>query len=112
MSKKDFKSNPALQFITQPTQGTDNTHNTDNTHEADIERMKAAAAKRKKPETKSKRLNLLLQPSTMDALTKIAYMNRSSVNDLINSILKQYTTDHADQVQKYDSIFSGQEGEQ
>lgn len=109
MARKDFKNNPALQFISQQAHNTDNTDNTDKTHDADIERMKTAASKRKRKETKSKRLNLLLQPSTMESLTKIAYMDRTSVNDLINGILKQYTAEHEEQIRKYDSIFSEQE---
>lgn len=52
-------------------------------------------------ECKSKRLNLLIKPSTHALITKIAYMKRISMNELINSLLEKYAADNADQVQKY-----------
>ena len=99
MAKKTFKDNPALQFIntvtdeyTDNTQNTDNTHNTPNT---DIYYQ----------ERKSKRLNLLLQPSIFEDLSKIAYIKKTSVNDLINSILKGFAETETASVDKYNEIF-------
>lgn len=66
MAKKDFKisEKPALAFISKAeTQKTDNKHNTD--------KMSSTLATE---ETKSKRLNLLLYPSLLKNLKKIATM--------------------------------------
>ena len=58
-------------------------------------------------ETKSKRLNLLIKPSTYEKLDKIIYINRlDSVNSLVNEMLEQYVTDHADDVKRYDDFFN------
>ena len=42
------------------------------------------------PETRSKRLQLLLTPSLHDNLKKIAQTENRSLNDLINCILEAY----------------------
>lgn len=97
MAKKDFKTgeNPALAFISgAETQKTDNKHNTHNT-------PPTLAA----DETKSKRLNLLLYPSLLESLKKIAAMQRTSVNDLINTVLDEYTEKEAAQIERYNQIF-------
>lgn len=120
MSKKSFReNNPALQFITpapvqetpagQPrpakekqTDCTDNTHttsSTQNTQELDFTT--------KKQETKSKRLNLLIQPSLHQELTKIAYVQRVSLNELILRASREYAAAHQDAVRKYDE-FTGE----
>ena len=120
MSKKSFReNNPALQFITpapvqetpagQPrpakekqTDYTDNTHTTSpaqNTQESDFTT--------KKQETKSKRLNLLIQPSLHQELTKIAYVQRVSLNELILRASREYAAAHQDAVRKYDE-FTGE----
>lgn len=96
MSKKSFKAeNPALAYI-----GT-----------AAPAQEPAPQKTRRKAESKSKRLNLLVYPGVYEDLTKVATMKRTSVNDLINTILKDYTEAEADTVKKYDSVFSG-EGDQ
>lgn len=41
-------------------------------------------------ETKSVRLNLLLRPSLFDDLRRIAWLNHTSVNNLINTIAEEY----------------------
>lgn len=99
MKKKSFTSNPALAYISTPdtgnTQDTDNTHSTDythNTHNTEIE-------------TKSKRLNLLLKPSILEQLKKIAYMKQTSTNDLINTIVKDYIAAQTEALEEYDRIF-------
>ena len=43
-----------------------------------------------KPETKSKRLNLLLRPSIYEELKEISHENYTSINNMINEILEQY----------------------
>lgn len=56
-------------------------------------------------ETKSKRLNLLIYPSLLNDLKKIAVMKRTSVNDLINDVLTQYTDKNINLINQYDSFF-------
>ena len=50
---------------------------------------KEAGRREAKPETKSKRLNLLLKPSTFERITAIAKARGTSVNDYINTALEQ-----------------------
>ena len=56
-------------------------------------------------QTKSKRLNLLLRPALLEDLKKIAAMERTSVNDLINTVLGEYAEREAEQIEKYNSVF-------
>lgn len=56
-------------------------------------------------QTKSKRLNLLLRPALLEDLKKIAAMERTSVNDLINTVLGEYAEQEAEQIEKYNSVF-------
>jgi predicted HicB family RNase H-like nuclease len=86
MSKKSFKDNPALAFITESikdTQHTEYTHNIQDT------------------ETKSKRLNLLLTPSLHANLTKMAKVQLCSLNSLINEILEDYEKDNQSLLERY-----------
>lgn len=79
-SKKDFKSNPALQFISQ-------------TEEAPAQKPEAPTGYKVNPayiETKSKRVQLLVQPSVFDAVDRIAKLKGISRNEAINEALKQY----------------------
>lgn len=120
MSKKSFReNNPALQFITpapvqeapagQPrpakekqTDHADNTHTTFSTQDT-----QNTDSTTKKQETKSKRLNLLIQPSLHQELTKIAYVQRVSLNELILRASREYAAAHQDAVRKYDE-FTGE----
>jgi len=111
MSKKDFKDiNPVMQFLSpgtgaeqpqevrevythnaqdkQPTQYTHPTHN-----------------KPMKVETKSKRLNLLIQPSLFEDISKIATMKQTSVNDLINTLLSDCKENNIELVKSYNKVF-------
>lgn len=139
MSKKNFKdNNPALQFIspsketiapievktntdttpntdvkyyidnTDNTGITDNTHNTNNTHKTNNTNttyLKKTAQK----EIKSKRLNLLIQPSLYQTFTKIAYMKQLSVNELILRTMKEYADQNTKTIQKYDDFMNNKE---
>ena len=98
---KEFKTtieggkNPALAggFIsTGVTDTTNKTDKTDTTH---------------KPETKSKRLNLVMRPSLLVDIGKIAIMQQTSVNDLINRVLEEYKDQEAETITKYDKVFKG-----
>lgn len=66
----------------------------------------ATISTRSGAERKSKRLNLLLQPSIMEDLSKVAHMKQKSVNDLINTVLKEYCGNQQELIEKYDMIFS------
>lgn len=110
---KDFKkiNNPAMQFITTEeetaaadtssnTQHTDNTHNTQHTQNAQ--------PKAKNGDLKGKRFNLLFYNTyTLDNLKILAKLeNAESVNALINKILTEYAETHADEINKYNDLFS------
>lgn len=56
-------------------------------------------------EKKTRRLNLLLQPSVLDDLAKIAHMRRTSLNDLINTVLREYNAANAETIARYDEFF-------
>lgn len=120
MAKKSFAdtANPALSFITgaEDTDNTDNTHIPDNTHKTDTTDTAHKTDSTHNThnadttqETKSKRLNLLIYPSLLVKLKKIAAMQRQSVNDLINNVLNDYTERNRPKIKRYDSIFGGNE---
>jgi len=89
MSKKSFKGgdNPAMAFITQPTQQAQHTDSTDNT------------------ENRSKRINMLLTPSLHLNLSKMAAVQLRSLNDLVNTALEAYVEDHQDLLEQYTKIW-------
>jgi hypothetical protein len=84
MSKKSFKDNPAMAFIT---------HTTDYTHDTGMK------------ETKSKRLNLLLTPSLHSNLLKIARVEGISLNELINIVLKKHEQQNQEAINKFTDIW-------
>lgn len=93
MSKKSFKpsaeevkSNPALSYFTEPEQEAEST--------------------RPIKEIKSRRYNLLIRPSLLKDLKKIATMKRTSVNDLINTTLEAYTGQETAAIEKYNITFT------
>jgi len=80
-SKKDFKSNPALQFISTSA-------------EEPVQTQPIPTGYKINPayiETKSKRVQVLVQPSVHDAVARIAKKKGISKNEAINEALKQYT---------------------
>jgi hypothetical protein len=87
-SKKDFKlQNPALRFIADtetagnpPEELMDKYTHTD-THAHIIS---------PRGEIKSRRVQLLLRPSTYEAIAALARTNNASVNDAINTILENF----------------------
>lgn len=108
MAKKNFNnmSNPALQFMTVPEVDHDNsvTPHKEEKHLPEFTGLKRGR-KPSKEETKTKRLNLLMLPSVYEDITKIAAMKRSSINDLINTVLKQYISDNQELIEKYNEVF-------
>ena len=105
MAKKDFtKNNPALAFIS----GTEEANEIQETSKEESGAKKTTApapkkttAPKKAPgtpppgykvnpqfiEKKSQRLNLLIQPSVLNRLKKMAKKNKTSVNETINQLI-------------------------
>lgn len=110
MAKKTFTDkmqqkavNPTLQFISQPETAPEPQNEPQTAEERKPKRKTATAsstpqrapqARRALPqfeeETKSRRLQVLLTPSLFDELRERAAENRMSVNEMINTILKDY----------------------
>lgn len=91
MAKKSFKDNPALSFISQ--ESIDRAERTISTSEAEpLEPQKAPEGYKLNHlyiETKSKRLQLLIQPTLYTKLKSKAQAESISVNALINRILQE-----------------------
>jgi predicted HicB family RNase H-like nuclease len=87
MPKKTFKDelNPALQFISD-FQEEENQESQNNIPE-DVSMKKNSLY----TETKSKRFQLLMQPSLYSRLKVMSDEKETSINDLIHKILDQYT---------------------
>lgn len=83
MKQKKSFSNPALQFISSP----------------------ADEQAEKEHETRSRRMNILLKPSTAEDLMTLAAANRTSANNLINEIIEEYIESNRDTVNKYNEMF-------
>lgn len=85
MAKKSFMDNPALQYISSQPK----------------EEQKPEQAEAKKPkgykvnpyyiETKSRRLQLVLQPSLYKKVKKAAQAKKLSVNEYVSRVLEQAT---------------------
>lgn len=78
MTKKSFKDNPALQFISTP--------QNDEAKDDDAYKMKPLYV-----EVKSRRLQLVLQPSLYDRVKKAAVSQGISVNEFIHRTLDEAT---------------------
>ncbi len=92
MAKKDFKTNimsnsPAAAFLSGQSSQIPGTQDPD------------------QRETKSVRVNLLVKPSTKSGIEKLATMDRTSMNSLINAILEEYLQQRSADLDKYDQIF-------
>lgn len=94
---------------TEQTKNTDNTRNTDKKNQTQETHSSAptinphSAGKQK--ETKSKRLNLLIRPSLLKEFAKIAYMQQTSVNDLINQLIAKHVEEKSATITEYDRLF-------
>lgn len=87
MAKKTFKDNPALQFISTAEEETEEREQT-----AEAVPAKAPEGYHINPlyiENKSKRLQLLVKPSTVEKLRAKAQREGRSVNDIVNTILEE-----------------------
>lgn len=85
--KKSFKAdlNPAMQFISTPTEETVTREDTPRAKEA----PEGYKVNPLYIETKSKRLQLLVQPSLLEKLRSKAKAEGRSVNNLVHSILEE-----------------------
>lgn len=86
MAKKSFKDNPALQFITAAGE--------EPTEQETATPAKAPEGYKVNPmyvETKSRRLQLVLQPSLFERVKKRATQSGLSVNEYVHQILDEAT---------------------
>lgn len=103
-TKKSFtQSSPAMAYINVPegeVEGTANEAQADTTKTTTKAKPRAKNSKQarskvmiapKDAETKSRRVQILLQPSVYEAVKQLAEDNNTSVNDTINTILKANT---------------------
>ena len=83
-------------------------HNALNAFSADNEQYAhndGNASNKHKKETKSKRFSLLLRPSILTALNKIARMENNSPTDIINTVLEDYIQARSELIERYDALF-------
>jgi len=84
--KKDFKKNPAEMFISAAEEPKAKTPAAEPVQEGVV----IPKGYRLAPEHKSQRVQLLIKPSTKDAIKEIAEAQGLSMNELINIILEAY----------------------
>lgn len=100
MAKKDFKGdNPALAFITVPEEEPTTLAPTETAPELPVSDQTGKPPKGYKLdpryiETKSRRVQLLMQPSIVDAAKKYATAQGLSMNELVALALKEYLEKH------------------
>ena len=87
MGKKDFKSNPALNFITPPEPAPAMEQSASQVMEQVPEGYRLNPAYIEK---RDQRINVLLTRSTKDSLRDLARETGRSVNDIINEALERY----------------------
>lgn len=99
-TKKSFtQSSPAMAYINIPEGEVEDTADeaqADTTKKTTIKAKPRAKSSKvmitpKDAETKSRRVQILLQPSVYEAVKQLAEDNNTSVNDTINTILKANT---------------------
>lgn len=91
MAKKEFKNNPALAFISKDS--IDKAEGQEESKPILKGKKEAPAGYKPNPEyieTKSKRVQILIQPSVHDKLKAIAKAENTSVNEIINIALREY----------------------
>jgi len=84
--KKTFKQgdNPAMAYITPKAQETEHTRYT---------------------ETKTMRINLIIQPTLHKDMKKLATMQRISINELVTRVLRDYAEANTDTIDRYIKVF-------
>lgn len=99
MAKKTFKDNPALQFINTPTKEPEGSPEEPAGEVKIGAELKPPEGFKHNPlyiETKSKRVQLLMQPTLYAKIKAMADKEETSVNQLIHSILKSYTNEEGE----------------
>lgn len=107
VENEDSKEKKITENYTKPVDTVDNYPNkyhTDNNYDDEGVR-KGPGRPPLEVETKTKRLNLLLLPSLFQDLEKVSTMKRTSVNNLINIVLKEYVEENKDLIDKYIEVF-------
>ena len=54
---------------------------------------------------KSERLAILVTPRTKDDLTKVAAVQRTSINMIVNNAIAEYLNTHGKDIQRYNDFF-------
>lgn len=97
---KDFtKKNPAMAYISSA-----NADNNVGKNEV-AEEKKPKKSRTTDKETKSKRFNLVLQPSSKKDIKKIARMKGISSNEQICRLVEECIKENQDLIRKHDEIF-------
>jgi hypothetical protein len=98
MAKKDFLNNisPAAAFISNAA-GVNNVNNNDN--------VNVNNEVKEEKEKRDARANLLFTKTTKRNLEKIAVIDRTSVNDIINKLLEDYLETRKSDIARYDEFF-------
>ena len=55
--------------------------------------------------TRTERLALLTEPKTRKDLGKIATINRTSVNNVVNDAIREYLNKHQDDIERFNDFF-------
>ena len=58
-----------------------------------------------RPETKSVRVNMLFRPTLKKNIEKLATLDRTSLNNLVNDVMEQYVKTRSKDLEKYDEFF-------
>lgn len=98
----EAQENAVVKHFLTPEQ-TDNTDNKQQTEDA--QQTGNTKQTEERPERKSKRLNLLIRPSLVADLYKVATMKETSINDLICMIIDEYNQKEAASIKKYNEVF-------
>lgn len=56
-------------------------------------------------EPRCERIAVLLTTKTREALTKVAMVQRSSMNNVINDAISKYLEEHRNDIQRYNDFF-------
>lgn len=93
MSKKNFMNDisPAAAYFS----------NINNTNEAAADNNNNKEVKEKR----DARANLLFTKTTKESLEKLAIVDRTSVNDIVNKLLEEYIATRQKDIARYDEFF-------
>ena len=93
MSKKSFKDNPALQFMSRAEEVAREEKPVEVREIREVRENLVNSYRQAVPmvfEAKSKRFNMLIRPSVFASLKEISENRGTSVNDLVNTIVENY----------------------